>query len=134
MPCARPGKSSTERPARSGSRAGVPSAVALHLGRRWEGGNAKGKSQGDALLGALLSVLVVPPATERVSSRFPTRRGQLRRDGTFQGTGSGPRFGLVSSTSRGEEFEGTFQFTPTRGDCVTFPITEGRVTVQGLWQ
>ncbi len=70
----------------------------------------------------------------RFSSRFPTNRGQLRHDGSFQGTGSGPQFGLVSATSRGEEFEGTFQFTPTRGDCFTSPITQGRVTVQGFWQ
>ena len=70
----------------------------------------------------------------RFSSRFPTSRGQLRHEGSFEGTGSGPQFGLVSASSRGEEFQGTFQFTPTRGDCVTTPITEGRVTVQGLWQ
>ncbi len=39
--------------------------------------------------------------------------------------------GLVNGKFEGERFSGTFTFTPTKGDCVTGPVTEGTVKLDG---
>lgn len=40
--------------------------------------------------------------------------------------------GLVNGKFDGERFSGTFTFTPTKGDCVTSPATEGAVKLDGV--
>lgn len=39
--------------------------------------------------------------------------------------------GLISGRFRGPRFSGTFEVTPTKGDCVTEPVTEIHVSLEG---
>ncbi len=61
---------------------------------------------------------------------FTMGKDNLKNSITFEFGGlSG---GLVNGTFDGDHFSGTFTFTPTKGDCVTTPATEGRVNFEGV--
>jgi hypothetical protein len=40
--------------------------------------------------------------------------------------------GLAAGEFKGDHFSGTFEFTPTEGDCVTKPLTKAHVTGEGV--
>jgi hypothetical protein len=40
--------------------------------------------------------------------------------------------GLAAGEFKGTHFTGTFEFTPTEGDCITAPVTKARVVGEGI--
>lgn len=40
--------------------------------------------------------------------------------------------GLAAGEFKGTHFTGTFEFTPTEGDCITKPVTKARVVGEGI--
>jgi hypothetical protein len=60
------------------------------------------------------------PGTGEVQGTFTFVFGTLSSNG-----------GLVEGTFTGEKFSGTFQLSPTAGDCFSSPVSKGRVTGQG---
>lgn len=67
-------------------------------------------------------------AVDRLS--FPTVSGeeQVVDRFTFHYGHPSTSGGLVSGTFEGEHCKGTFELTPTEGDCVTGPVTKAHVT------
>lgn len=63
------------------------------------------------------------PATGVVEGAFSFVFGMLSTSG-----------GLVEGTFTGEKISGTFQLSPTAGDCFSSPVSKGRVTGQGTLQ
>jgi hypothetical protein len=70
-----------------------------------------------------VDTLRVPTAAgfETVVSEFTFTFGDLSTKG-----------GVVSGKFEGTRFTGTFDFTPTQGDCVTAPVTKARVFGEGV--
>jgi hypothetical protein len=58
---------------------------------------------------------------QKTASHFTFTYGELSTKG-----------GVVSGTFEGDHFTGTFEFTPTEGDCFTQPMTEADVTGEGV--
>jgi hypothetical protein len=61
---------------------------------------------------------------------YPTTGGEQRVTDrmTFHYGQPSTRGGVISGTFEGEHCSGTFELTPTEGDCVTRPITKAHVT------
>lgn len=51
---------------------------------------------------------------------------------TFTFDAGGLANGVISGRFDGERFSGTFTVTPTEGDCVSQPITNGKVKLEGV--
>jgi hypothetical protein len=59
--------------------------------------------------------------SQQTASHFTFTYGELSTKG-----------GVVSGKFDGDHFTGTFEFTPTEGDCFTQPMTEADVTGEGV--
>ena len=66
------------------------------------------------------SFVLSTPDTGEVQGTFTFVYGTLSRSG-----------GVVEGTFTGEKISGTFQLTPTAGDCFSSPVSKGRITGQG---
>lgn len=64
-----------------------------------------------------------------VVQSFTLDQDNIKNSATFEF--GGLKGGLVNGTFDGDRFSGTFTFTPTKGDCVSGPITEGTVELDG---
>lgn len=66
------------------------------------------------------------------SMAIPTDAGEQKSDGS--GTFAYPQLpshgGLVGGTFRGDKASGTFDFTPTAGDCVANAVTKAHVIIE----
>lgn len=64
--------------------------------------------------------------------RFPTAKGpdKVVVDPITYSFG-GLEKGLITGTFAGDRFDGTFTVIPVKGDCVTSPLTRGRLTLTG---
>jgi hypothetical protein len=40
--------------------------------------------------------------------------------------------GVGAGEFKGSRFSGTFEFTPTQGDCITAPVTKAKVFGEGI--
>lgn len=57
---------------------------------------------------------VISEFTFTVGGRFPTHGG------------------VGAGEFKGSRFSGTFEFTPTQGDCITAPVTKAKVFGEGI--
>jgi hypothetical protein len=67
--------------------------------------------------------------------RIPTAAGfeTVLSEFTFTFGGKVPTHGgLAAGEFEGNRFTGTFEFTPTEGDCVTAPVTKAHVSGEGV--
>ena len=67
------------------------------------------------------SFVLSTPGTGTVEGTFTFVYGTLSSNG-----------GVVEGTFQGEKISGTFQLSPTAGDCFSSPISQGRITGQGM--
>jgi hypothetical protein len=74
--------------------------------------------------GTGIDSITVPTADglQEITSPFTFTYGELSTKGG----------GIVAGRFEGSRFTGTFEFTPTEGDCVTEPVTKARVTGEGF--
>lgn len=70
-----------------------------------------------------VDTITVPTADgpQRILSDFTFTYGDLSTKG-----------GVVHGEFTGTRFSGSFEFTPTQGDCVTSPVTKAAVTGEGV--
>ncbi len=69
-------------------------------------------------------------ATGTYSLTLPTPRGPVSEKGKFAEALGPTREGSFSAVSEDRRWTGTFDFSPTKGDCLLAPITAAQITLE----